>query len=116
MRLPVRSWFLLLLPVVPALRSKYERDGFVKVRNVLSKRECEEIRTAFAALFSGDFDSGVYPDEWHWRQGISREDAVREIVNSWKSSDVVARVALSERIGKLVCDLVGWDGATRRPS
>ncbi len=30
-------------------------------------------------LFRGEFDTGVYPDEMHWREGISREDAPREV-------------------------------------
>ena len=30
------------------------------------------------------YTAGVYPDEWHWREGISRHDAPREICNGWK--------------------------------
>ena len=27
---------------------------------------------------------GIYPDEWHWREGISKPDKFREIVNAWR--------------------------------
>ena len=26
---------------------------------------------------------GIYPDEWHWREGISKPEKFREIVNAW---------------------------------
>jgi len=71
------------------------------------------LREHYAALFRGDFPRGVYPDEWHWREGISKPDAFREIVNGWKASHLVARVALSERIGRLAAELMGWSAGAR---
>ncbi|CAD7956250.1 unnamed protein product [Amoebophrya sp. A25] len=61
----------------------------------------EALKIAFECCFRGDFDTGIYPDEWHWRQGISRPDAVREICNGWKSDAAVRRVVLSEEVGSL---------------
>lgn len=60
-------------------------------------------------LFSGKFETGVYPDEWHWRAGISRPDATREMCNSWKSSRTIASVVLNERLGELIANVMGWD-------
>ena len=67
--------------------------------------------SAFERLFKGDFDTGTYPDEWHWREGISKPEAFREIVNAWKSDDAVAAVALDAAIGKRAAELMGWRGA-----
>ncbi|CAE7695967.1 unnamed protein product [Symbiodinium sp. CCMP2592] len=53
----------------------------------------------------------IYPDEWHWREGISKPDKFREIVNAWKSSPLVAAAALSARTAQLAAELMGsWTG------
>ncbi|CAJ1933041.1 unnamed protein product [Cylindrotheca closterium] len=60
-------------------------------------------------LFAGTFETNVYPDEWHWRAGISRPDATREMCNSWKSSRTIASVVLNENLGKFIADVMQWD-------
>mmetsp|Transcript_23319 Transcript_23319/g.73083 ORF Transcript_23319/g.73083 Transcript_23319/m.73083 type:complete len:137 (+) Transcript_23319:187-597(+) len=67
-----------------AARSAFRRDGFVARPGVVAAGEAKVLREHYAALFRGDFPRGVYPDEWHWREGISKPDAFREIVNGWK--------------------------------
>lgn len=64
-------------------------------------------------LFAGTFPTGVYPDEWHWRAGISLPSAVREIVNGWKASPVVARIALAPSLGRAASELLGWSSGAR---
>ena len=95
----------------PERRASFERNGFVLQPDVLSEAECASLRETYDRLFRGDFDTGIYPDEWHWREGISRPEAFREIVNAWKSSDAVARVALDAGIGRRCAELMGWPGA-----
>ncbi|KAH8087739.1 phytanoyl-CoA dioxygenase [Aureococcus anophagefferens] len=94
-----------------AQRAAFEADGFVLQPDVLSEEECAALRATYDGLFRGEFDTKIYPDEWHWREGISRPEAFREIVNAWKSSDAVARVALDETIGRRCAELMGWGGA-----
>ena len=94
-----------------AQRAAFEADGFVLQPGVLSVDECAALRATYDGLFRGEFDTKIYPDEWHWREGISRPEAFREIVNAWKSSDAVARVALDETIGRRCAELMGWGGA-----
>lgn len=97
---------------VSLLRSRLESEGFVEIGRVLSRRQCAALIVEYNRLFRGDFDTGVYPDEWHWREGLSLPGAVREIVNAWKCSHVVARVALDSRLAELCCGLGGaWPGA-----
>jgi phytanoyl-CoA hydroxylase len=76
----------------------------------LSPATCNFLNnTTIPNLFRGNFDTNVYPDEWHWREGISRDDAAREMCNTWKSSQKVASVVLHERIGQFVARVMGWD-------
>eukprot|EP00521_Asterionellopsis_glacialis_P017326 CAMPEP_0195302290 /NCGR_PEP_ID=MMETSP0707-20130614/30842_1 /TAXON_ID=33640 /ORGANISM="Asterionellopsis glacialis, Strain CCMP134" /LENGTH=292 /DNA_ID=CAMNT_0040365497 /DNA_START=362 /DNA_END=1240 /DNA_ORIENTATION=- len=60
-------------------------------------------------LFAGIFETGVYPDEWHWRDHISRNDVTREMCNTWKSDRTIASIVLNEDLGKLVSTIMGWD-------
>ena len=96
-----------------AERTAFERDGFIAREGVLHPDEASALAEHFEPLFAGDFPTGVYPDEWHWRKGISHEHAFREIVNAWKSSPAVARVALSPELGAAAAELMGWACGTR---
>lgn len=46
---------------------------------VLDHSTVENLRARLPLLFRGEFDTGVYPDEMHWREGISKEEAPREV-------------------------------------
>lgn len=46
---------------------------------VLNERVLNRVRVRLPLLFRGEFETGVYPDEIHWREGISKEDAPREV-------------------------------------
>lgn len=89
-------------------RQTFQKDGFLLVENLLDAEAAAELRSHFAELFAGKFPTGIYPDEWHWREGISKPDKFREIVNAWKSSPLVAAVALSARTAQLAAELMGW--------
>jgi hypothetical protein len=68
------------------------------------------LRGRFPLLFAGKFDTGVYPDEWYWREGMSLPDVTRHMANAWKADLTVAKLALSESIGRFAADLCGWSG------
>lgn len=91
-------------------RARFEEDGFVVVERLIDPTVAHAIRNRFPLLFRGEFDTGVYPDEWHWREGMGREDITREIVNSWKSDRTIASVVLSQRLGQIVTELTEWRG------
>lgn len=61
-----------------ASQSLAER-GYVKGLRVLDDVTVARLRVRLPLLFRGEFDTGVYPDEMHWREGISRDDAPREV-------------------------------------
>ncbi|CAD7922735.1 unnamed protein product [Amoebophrya sp. A120] len=92
------------LHLTEAEKSFFHEHGFVVLDRaplLPEKAQIEALQTAMAACFRGDFDTGLYPDEWHWREGISRPDATREICNAWKSNDTVRDVVLAEEVGAL---------------
>lgn len=99
--------------VSAASAAQFHRDGFLLVDSVLGPAETRRVAGRFDELFEGRFSTGVYPDEWHWREGISKPDAFREIVNAWKSDGVVAEVARSEALGRLAARLMGWTAGAR---
>ena len=44
----------------------------------------------------------------HWREGISKPEAAREMCNSWKSSRTIAAIVLNEQLGEFVSKVMGW--------
>lgn len=97
--------------VSPNVSASFEKNGFAVVDQLISPPLVEALRQRFDMLFEGQFETGTYPDEWHWRSGISMAHATREICNGWKSDRVVASVALSTALGRLGSTLMGWPGA-----
>ena len=85
---------------------QFWRDGFAHLPNFLTEKQIEAIVEKFPRLYKGDFETGHYPDEWHWREGISKESCTREICNGWKSDRTVAAAVLSERLGEVVCSIM----------
>lgn len=89
---------------------RFRCDGFLIVPSFLGAEEVEALRGSFPKLFAGKFDTGIYPDEWYWREGMSLPDVTRHMANAWKSDLNVARLALAEDIGRAASLLSGWSG------
>ena len=90
--------------------SRFRRDGFLIVEGLLSDERVAALRDSFPKVFAGKFDTGVYPDEWYWREGMSLPDVTRHMANAWKSDLTIARLALSSDIGHAAARLAGWPG------
>ena len=91
-------------------RARFQRDGFLIVENFLNQQQIAALRDSFPKLFAGKFDTGIYPDEWYWREGMSLPDVTRHMANAWKSDLSVAKLALAEDIGRAATLLSGWPG------
>ena len=91
--------------------ARFHRDGFLVVERILGDAQIAALRARFPQLFAGNFDTGVYPDEWYWREGMSLPDVTRHMANAWKADLAVARLVLSEQIGRAAARLAGWTGA-----
>lgn len=94
----------------PADIERFRQDGFLVVEGVLSPQRIDSLRESFPKLFAGKFDTGIYPDEWYWREGMSLPDVTRHMANAWKADLNVAKLALSADIGRAAAALTGWSG------
>ncbi|MFT4561625.1 MAG: phytanoyl-CoA hydroxylase [Gammaproteobacteria bacterium] len=90
---------------------QFALDGFIVLENIIDSAAIQCLRERYDALFAGDFESGLLPDEVNWQQGRDRADATRQICNAWKGDRFVAEVILDKHIGRACATLGGWPGA-----
>jgi phytanoyl-CoA hydroxylase len=102
---PVVSW-----SAPDMAREHFHRDGFVVMEPIFTAEQCGWLRERLSRLFTGAFPTGIYPDEWYWREGISLPDATRHMANAWKSDPAIASLVQADWIGRWVGHLLGWDG------
>ena len=95
----------------PAQIARFCRDGFLIVERLIEPDAAARLASRFAPLFRGEFETGLYPDEWNWREGRDAGSLTRQICNAWKSDRAVARAVLHPRIGLWCARLRGWPGA-----
>ncbi len=89
----------------------FRRDGFLIIEEgFLSPGAIEVLRERFAALFEGEYATGIAPDEVNWKKGRDPEDRTRQICNGWRSDDLIAAQVLSERTGRIAARLMGYRG------
>ena len=58
-----------MVQLTPAQIEAFNADGFLILDHFLSAEEVALARTRFEPLFRGEFETGLYPDEWNWREG-----------------------------------------------
>lgn len=90
---------------------EFERNGFLIIPRLIDQSTVNSLLQRFDSLFKGDFETGIYPDEWHWRHNMSLPNVTREICNAWKCDLTIASIVLDEGLGKCVSQLGKWDGA-----
>ncbi len=90
---------------------QFQEDGFLILDRLLPADLSERLIERMQGLFQGEFETGIYPDEWYWRPGLSLPNITREICNAWKCDLTIASLVLSAEIGRLTAALAGWDGA-----
>ena len=89
----------------------FRRDGFLVVEEgLIAEHALEALRERYLRLFEGEYETGIRPDEVNWVPGRDPEDRTRQLCNAWKSDTVIAAQVLSERIGRLAAQLMGYRG------
>lgn len=91
--------------------ARFQEDGFLIRESLIDPALARRVAGRFDALFQGRFETGLYPDEWNWKEGRDAQDLTRQICNGWKSDYTVASVALRADIGRACARLRGWPGA-----
>ena len=90
---------------------RFQADGFLVVESFLDTTLAEAAAARFEALFRGDFESGLQPDEWNWKEGRDDPSLTRQICNAWKADRAIARAVLAEAVGRWITLLMDWPGA-----
>ena len=95
------------------IRNEFHNKGYVKIpRSIfhLTNQQIDILKLEFDNLFHGIYDTGIYPDEIHWRSGISKDNVTKEICNGWKSSTIIKNIVCNERkLGKIACTIMDWE-------
>ena len=97
--------------LTPAQVETFAENGFVIVDRIIDPPTAERARDRYEDLFAGRFETGLYPDEWNWKQDRDRADLTRQICNAWKSDRTIASIVLRPDIGRACARLGGWSGA-----
>ena len=94
-----------------ASRQSFQEDGILLVERLIAPEQAAAAAERVAPLFRGEFETGLQPDEWNWREGRDPPDLTRQICNAWKADLTLARILLAEWIGRACARLMGWPGA-----
>jgi hypothetical protein len=89
----------------------FHEDGFLIIQEgFIPDATVEALRERFDALFAGEYETGIAPDEVNWKGGRDPEDRTRQICNGWRADDTVAAQVLSEKTGRLAAQLMAIAG------
>lgn len=99
--------------------AQFREQGFRVVERVLDADRMAELRNRLPKLFVGQFETGVYPYEWYWREGMRLPGVSRQMANAWKADLSVARLALSADLGRAAArlsqDTIWWKAPQTKP-
>lgn len=90
---------------------QFHRDGFLVVENLLTAEQVERLVDRFEPLFAGEFETGVFPDEWHWNPYLGQPGAAGQMTGVWRCDRTVASVVMAPRPAQIAAALEGWSGA-----
>lgn len=90
--------------------NQFREQGFLVLEKLLNLDRVTQIDDRLDPLFATRFETGIYPDEWHGRPGLSRPEATRQMVGMWRCDRTVASLSLSAEIARLNATLAGWSG------
>lgn len=89
----------------------FHQQGYVIVDNLLTASQVEQIVERFDPLFNTQFETGIYPDEWHGRPGLSQPNATQQMTGLWRCDRTLASFTLSAKIAQINASLMGWSAA-----
>lgn len=89
----------------------FQEQGYLILDRWLDPEIVERIDARLDPLFATRLETGIYPDEWHGRPGLSQPNATRQMSGLWRCDRTIASLSLSAEIGRLHATLAGWPGA-----
>jgi ectoine hydroxylase-related dioxygenase (phytanoyl-CoA dioxygenase family) len=100
-----------MVDLTPQQVAQYNEDGFLIVERAFDPALMARVAARYEGLFRGQFETGLVPDEWNWKEGRDSNELSRQICNGWRSDYTVASLVLSAEVGRMVATLEGWPGA-----
>ncbi|MEO0987877.1 MAG: phytanoyl-CoA dioxygenase family protein [Cyanobacteria bacterium J06639_14] len=97
-------------PFTPDQIAQFQSQGYFILENLLTAAQVSEIIERFDPLFDTQFETGIYPDEWYGRPGLSQLNATRQMTGMWRCDRTLAGYSLSGEIAHRNAALMGWDG------
>ncbi|MDX2215047.1 MAG: phytanoyl-CoA dioxygenase family protein [Oculatellaceae cyanobacterium bins.114] len=91
--------------------TQFHEDGFLIIEDLLDQHLVNQLVNRVDPLFAGEFETGVYPDEWHWNPYLSLPGASGQMTGVWKCDRTLASVMLSSGLGQICAALGNWSGA-----
>ncbi|MEL6137942.1 MAG: phytanoyl-CoA dioxygenase family protein [Cyanobacteria bacterium J06628_6] len=95
----------------PQQIEQFHTQGYLIVDNLLTQPQVDWVISRFEPLFNTQFETGIYPDEWYGRPGLSQPNATQQMTGLWRCDRTLASVTLSARIARLNATLMGWSAA-----
>ncbi|MEM9980746.1 MAG: phytanoyl-CoA dioxygenase family protein, partial [Cyanobacteria bacterium P01_D01_bin.2] len=89
---------------------QFQAQGYLVLDHLLTPAQVAELTERFDPLFDTQFETGIYPDEWYGRPGLSQPNATRQMTGLWRCDRTVASYSLSGEIARLNATLMSWDG------
>ncbi|MGB3671215.1 MAG: phytanoyl-CoA dioxygenase family protein [Phormidesmis sp.] len=97
-------------PVTAEQIQQFRRDGFLVIENLFSPEQVEKLLQRFDALYAGEFETGIYPDEWHWNPHLGLPAVAGQMTGVWRCDRTLAAMVMSEKAGQIAAMLEGWSG------
>lgn len=89
---------------------QFHTDGFLVLPNLLDADRVHRLAARVDPLFAGEFETGMYPDEWHWNPYLGLPNASAQMTGVWKCDRTMAAVLLSATLGQICAELGHWQG------
>ncbi|MEM9808113.1 MAG: phytanoyl-CoA dioxygenase family protein [Cyanobacteria bacterium P01_D01_bin.56] len=89
----------------------FHQQGYLVVDDLLSAEQVDQIVNRFEPLFNTQFETGIYPDEWYGRPGLSQPNATQQMTGLWRCDRTLASFTLSAQIAQVNAKLMGWSSA-----
>lgn len=90
--------------------AQFRSQGFLVLEKFLPLETIEPVDARLDPIFATHLETGIYPDEWHGRPGLSQPNATRQMAGIWRCDRTVARLSFSSEIARLNALLSGWTG------
>ncbi|MEM0981444.1 MAG: phytanoyl-CoA dioxygenase family protein, partial [Cyanobacteria bacterium P01_H01_bin.58] len=89
------------VPLTTKQIEQFHRDGYLVVENLFDADLVERLIARFDPLFAGEFETGIYPDEWHWNPYLGKPGSAGQLTGGWKSDRTLATAVTSAKIGQM---------------